>query len=307
MDITSTTTAQVSATPDTGAAKQAQQSSKSDSSFKDEMSKVSTKEEAKTEEKAEAKTESKAEAKTDSKTETKTAEQNAEKVTDEQSAVAVKTEEMQNIKMTVIEDQNNMHSELASATMLSGSVDMSAFQNVNSAFTPETQALIDANMQLSELVSDAKVPTKVDYSIVQMDMNDTKFFTDLVQNTDKTMQNVMAELTQGAEAEVQEVQKNIRVSQTLMNALSEAVKNKQSFRIDFDKDISVIIRVDKDGALTARFIPGDSAVEQYLKQNISTLRQRFDDQELPYKELSYSGQQKRERKNNENNKENGNE
>lgn len=50
-----------------------------------------------------------------------------------------------------------------------------------------------------------------------------------------------------------------------MDKLSESMKTNQPFRIDFDKDVSVIIKVNKDGSLAANFIPGDKAVEQYLK------------------------------------------
>ena len=104
------------------------------------------------------------------------------------------------------------------------------------------------------------------------------------------------------------VQKNVQVSSVLMEKLSESMKTNQPFRIDFDKDVSVIIKVNKDGSLAANFIPGDKAVEQYLRNNIASLRQRFDDQNLPYSELSYSNQnrQQQERRRNSN-KENSNE
>lgn len=55
----------------------------------------------------------------------------------------------------------------------------------------------------------------------------------------------------------------------------------------------------------ANFIPGDKAVEQYLKNNIASLRQRFDEQNLQYSELSYSNsrqqQQQQNRKKEKNN------
>ena len=68
------------------------------------------------------------------------------------------------------------------------------------------------------------------------------------------------------------------------------------------KDIAVIIKVNKDGSLMANFIPGDKAVEQYLRNNIASLRQRFDEENLSYSELSYSNsknqqQQKRKKEN----------
>ena len=91
-----------------------------------------------------------------------------------------------------------------------------------------------------------------------------------------------------------------------MDKLAESMRTSQPFRIDFDKDVSVIIKVNKDGSLAANFIPGDKAVEQYLRNNISSLRQRFDEQNLPYSELSYSNQNKRQQER-RNNKENSNE
>ena len=284
MDISSTT-AQVSAPADTSTSASTQtqkSSSKSDSSFKDEMSKVSDKQETKTDVKAKNDDEAKAE----------------DKSSDNKNAVS-KTDKNSEANSSA------QQADLSQTVLLSGEINL--IQGLPREVTSQTQALIDANILLSEVVSTTNIPTKVDYTTIQMDMTDTQFFTELVQNQDKTLQNVISELTQNPEADVQEIQKNIKVSATLMNALSEAVKNKQSFRIDFDKDISVIIKVDRDGAITARFIPGDSAVEQYLKQNMSTLRQRFDEQELAYNELSYTGQQKRDRRNNNNNKENGHE
>ena len=66
------------------------------------------------------------------------------------------------------------------------------------------------------------------------------------------------------------------------------MKTNKAFRIDFDKDISVVMRVDKDGNLNANFIPGDKAVEAYLRNNISYLKQRFEEQNISYGELTYS-------------------
>ena len=73
-----------------------------------------------------------------------------------------------------------------------------------------------------------------------------------------------------------------------MDALSKARENNQPLRIDFDQNVSVILRVGRDGAISAQFIPGDKAVEQYLRNNIDALRNSFDEQDLPYSDLSYS-------------------
>ena len=67
------------------------------------------------------------------------------------------------------------------------------------------------------------------------------------------------------------------------------------------------MRVDKNGNLNANFIPGDKAVEAYLRNNISYLKQRFDEQDLPYNELTYSKHRNHEQNEKRNNKEKDNE
>ena len=282
MDISTTSSASTGMSSDmTQASVVSKNSSAKNTSFKSEMNKVSEKNNSQTEEKID----------TEKKSETKIEGKTAEK------------ENTQN-KSTEVKNNNEFESasnfDLEENPILAGEIQYNNLDILNN----QMRTLIDANMMLTDAVSDARTPVKVDYSVIKMDMNDAQFFTDLVQDTDKTLQNVALDLSANVESQVKEIQKNVKVSSVLMNALSDAVKNNQSFRIDFDKNISVIIKVDRDGALSARFIPGDTAVENYLKQNISTLRQRFDDQELSYKELSYTGQQKRERRNN---KENGHE
>ena len=118
-----------------------------------------------------------------------------------------------------------------------------------------------------------------------------------------SMKSISAQISDAmVNGEAQNISQNVKVSSILMEKLSESMKTNQPFRIDFDKDISVIIKVNKDGTLTANFIPGDKAVEQYLRNNISSLKQRFDEENLPYSELSYSNsgkqqQQKRKKEN----------
>ena len=70
-------------------------------------------------------------------------------------------------------------------------------------------------------------------------------------------------------------------------------------RISFDKDVSVVIKIDKHGKISAEFIPGSAEVENYLRTNIASLKQKFDEQNLPYNELFYrqNGRQNKERNN----------
>ena len=128
-----------------------------------------------------------------------------------------------------------------------------------------------------------------------------------MQNTDIYMKNISAQINDAMLNNSENVQKNVHISSVLMDKLSESMKTNQPFRIDFDKDVSVILKVNRDGSLAANFIPGDKAVEQYLRNNISFLRQRFDEQNLPYSELNYSQSRNQQRERRQNNKENSNE
>ncbi|MBP3820625.1 hypothetical protein J6G99_03155 [bacterium] len=135
-------------------------------------------------------------------------------------------------------------------------------------------------------------------SNLKMTESDANFFLSLTQNDNVTAQNIVtqAQTMINNGADVKETSQNVHISQTLLNALSEARQNNQPLRIDFDQNISVIIRVGKDGAISANFIPGDKAVEQYLRSNIESLRNTFDEQNIDYAELSYSNSSKKQNK-----------
>lgn len=154
-----------------------------------------------------------------------------------------------------------------------------------------------------------------DYSHrMKMDNNDITFFVNLVQNQGAdaganatvNFANMTAQ-NNAVKATTETASQSIQVSQTLLNALNESMQTNKPFRIDFGSDVAVIMKVDKDGNLSANFIPGSAAVENYLRNNIAMLRQNFDNQNLPYNELSYSRQQKQDQQEQKNNKENKNE
>ncbi|HNW25864.1 MAG TPA: hypothetical protein PKI94_03645, partial [Candidatus Gastranaerophilaceae bacterium] len=155
--------------------------------------------------------------------------------------------------------------------------------------------------------SKAKLEVVVDYKTVKMEVNDGLFFVNLLKNNIAYFQAIGKEVL--IEADEKEVERSIQVSATLMDALQKAVKTNKPFRIDFDKDISVILKIDKQGKISAEFIPGDKAVEEYLKLNLPMLKQSFNQQNLPYENLSYRrhNQQQQQNNNNQKNKEKDNE
>ena len=197
--------------------------------------------------------------------------------------------------------------DIVPADALSGGVNFTDFKYHNvgqSLLTQNIQSLLDTK----DLMATVNSASTFDYDVINMSDSDANFFANLVQNTDMSMKSISDSVNQALmNNNAETVQKNVQVSSVLMDKLAESMKTSQPFRIDFDKDVSVIIKVNKDGSLAANFIPGDKAVEQYLRNNISSLRQRFDEQNLPYSELSYSNQNRQQQERRRNNKENSNE
>lgn len=139
---------------------------------------------------------------------------------------------------------------------------------------------------------------------ISMTQSDAEFFVNLTQTQDVSVENIVAQATEMVQngAEVKEVANNVKVSQALLDALTESREKNQPVRIDFDRDVSVILRVNKDGSLAANFIPGDKAVEQYLRNNIEALKNTFNENDLPYSDLSYSSRGNKQQKENQRDK-----
>jgi hypothetical protein len=245
----------------------------SDASFKDEMTKVSN-----TDDKKEV-----------SQKETKDAKSNDTKENKE----VLGTNKSDEKKPSAVNNQDN--------NTLDGQINFNQF------------AMNDANMMLSndiaQMVENSASLSSINKSWtigfgsesknnIKMNESDAQFFLNLTQDGDVSMQNITVQgqnmLNSGAD--IAEVKQNVTVSQTLLNALNDARQNNQPVRIDFDQNIAVILRVGRDGAISAQFIPSDKVAEQYLKSNIDQLRASFDEQDLPYSDLSYSNSSKEQNK-----------
>lgn len=228
------------------------------------------------------------EMKTQSQQETKEAEKNSDKT---ETAKADKKTDNKQDKTDLASDNQDVIDELITNEMLSGAINFTDFKYNN-----EGQNLLSMNIQnllnTKDLMSTVNSATTIDYDVINMSDEDANFFANLVQNTDMSMKDIA---TQVAESNNVQTAKSVQVSSVLMEKLADSLRTNQPFRIDFDKDVSVIIKVNKDGSLSANFIPGDKAVEQYLRNNISYLRQRFDEENLSYSELNYSNSREQNR------------
>ena len=267
----------------------------SESSFKDEMDKVSSTEKSKKNE--------------------KTSDEKNDKVDE----VSKKDEKTSNTENKITDNNTNQNQDKndaqSQAEQLNGMVDFSNFgslsvSDANSMLTNDIAQMLNINnTAVAGLAADMKVPASgmmnLDYSSISMTESDVDFFINLTQKNDVSVQNITAQaqnmLNQGVEAK--EVKQNVQISETLLNAINIAKENNQPLRIDFDQNMSVIMRFGKDGSIAANFIPGDKAVEQYLRNNIESLKNTFRENDLPYSDLSYSNRGGKQQKENRRNRE----
>ena len=262
----------------------------SESSFKDEMDKVSSTEKSKKNEKT------------------------SDKKNDKVDEVSKKDEKTSNTENNANQNQDKNDAQ-SPADQLNGMVDFSNFgslsvSDANSMLTNDIAQMLNINnTAVTGLAADMKVTASgmmnLDYSSISMTESDADFFINLTQKNDVSVQNITAQaqnmLNQGVEAK--EVKQNVQISETLLNAINIAKENNQPLRIDFDQNMSVIMRFGKDGTIAANFIPGDKAVEQYLRNNIESLKNTFRENDLPYSDLSYSNRGGKQQKENRRNRE----
>lgn len=295
MSINAPSSAQVSSTSASSQINSASNSdsakkTSSESSFKDEMDKVSSTEKSKKNEKS------------------------SDKKNDKVDEVSQKDEKTTNTENNANQNQDKNDAQ-SPADQLNGMVDFSNFgslsvSDANSMLTNDIAQMLNINnTAVTGLAADMKVTASgmmnLDYSSISMTESDADFFINLTQKNDVSVQNITAQaqnmLNQCVEAK--EVKQNVQISETLLNAINIAKENNQPLRIDFDQNMSVIMRFGKDGAIAANFIPGDKAVEQYLRNNIESLKNTFRENDLPYSDLSYSNRGGKQQKENRRNRE----
>lgn len=128
--------------------------------------------------------------------------------------------------------------------------------------------------------------TVVKFDDIAMNKNDVEFFANLVENGAVDMNSV------------RHAQKSSQVSKTLADMIAKSMQDNQPIRINFDNDISVIIKVSKNGKISADFLPSSQIAEAYLKENLPILKQRFDDNNIDYEELNHRKQEQQDDRNN---------
>ena len=134
--------------------------------------------------------------------------------------------------------------------------------------------------------SNITVETVASFDDIAMSKKDVDFFAKLVENGQNSISTKeTAEATQ--------------ISKTLADMLAKSMNDNKPIRINFDNDISVIIKVGKDGKISADFLPSSQIAEAYLKENLPLLRQKFEDNNIDYEELNHREQKQNEKDENQ--------
>jgi hypothetical protein len=164
---------------------------------------------------------------------------------------------------------------LEEKAILSTMAENIAIANKNNALN-NTQTVSNKNSTTVENM------IKFDYII--MNQADVEVFVKLVENGGLDMNSISSKNING----------NIQISKTLADMLLKAKENNQPLRIDFDNNISIIIRISREGKISADFLPSTQIAEAYLKENLPLLKQRFDENNIEYESLN-----QKERRNSE--------
>ena len=82
------------------------------------------------------------------------------------------------------------------------------------------------------------------------------------------------------------------LSEKFLALLRDSIINHKVFRIDFDNKISVIIKIDVEGKVHAEFQTTDEATETYLKNHLHILKEKFEELNVSYGEITYKNTNK---------------
>lgn len=144
--------------------------------------------------------------------------------------------------------------------------------------------------QINEKFLNLDFGSEFDIDATKIGLADASFFINLLNR-----ENLINYKVEDNQLSISFNDKTIKATNSLLNMLQTSYDTKKAIRLDFDSDVTVILKLDKEGKIQAHFIPGTSEVESYLKTNIPGLKQAFDDEEINYSYLGYSQNKNKKR------------
>lgn len=86
--------------------------------------------------------------------------------------------------------------------------------------------------------------------------------------------------------------KKLDFSKSMMNLIEYAYGSNRPIRLDFAQNLSIILKIDKQGQVSAEFVSSDKAMGYLLKTNLPLLRQKLDSEGIKYKKIFYRDEEK---------------
>ncbi len=133
--------------------------------------------------------------------------------------------------------------------------------------------------------------SEFDIDAAKIGVNDAIFFVNLLNQN-----NLIDYKVEDNKLSVSLDNKTINATNSLLNLLKTSYDSKKAIRLDFDSNVTVIIKLDNKGKVQAHFIPGNKECEMYLKNNIPALKQTFEEEGINYSYLGYSNSRNRQKK-----------
>ena len=129
-------------------------------------------------------------------------------------------------------------------------------------------------------------------NISEMTEDDFKFFELIANKQNIFINNANPNLLEDESGKT--VLKDLNFSKSLMNLIEYSSASNRPIRIDFGKDLALILQIDRQGRVSAEFISSDKAMEFLLKTNIPLLRQKLDSAGIKYKKIYYKEDEEKE-------------
>lgn len=187
--------------------------------------------------------------------------------TDEENlAMARKAQEYK-----ALEDSDFSNNGEADMELLS---EITSINNQANIKAPNSNNIEEAEFILSKVIQESK-NNIVRLSLKDMTSNDVNYIIDLLKSG-------------SADSHLNDDENAYGLSAKFLAALKDSLLNKKVFRIDFDNEISIIIKIDVEGKISANFLTSNKEIEEGLKNNLYILQQRFEEQNIKYGTLEYT-------------------
>ena len=184
------------------------------------------------------------------------------------------------ITQTTIEQPLNANIYIEKESNIYEDMKLKLEEIINNIISPKTLTIDE---EINNKFLNLDFGSEFDIDATKIGVNDAIFFVNLLNQNQIINYNV-----EDNKITLECNEKQINATQSLINMLSTSYETKKPIRLDFDENVTVILKLDHKGQIQAHFIPGSPDVEAYLKQNIPSLKQIFDSENINYSYLGYS-------------------